>query len=149
MCSIVLRFAESYTDSQMSLYDELALPLNFNLQHYRHGKAPLRDGFLSQRTFPPFRNGARAARDSASIGSIETAAYLLLLSKPRPLDTAKRFSPNQIMSDYGSCRIAARCRCPEPTSVLNVLPTTRLPADIRRLRTPFLLSHNPLRHERR
>ena|ERR1700730_7756279 len=59
MCSIVLRFAESYTDSQMSLYDELALPLNFNLQHYRHGKAPLRDGFLSQRTFPPFRNGAR------------------------------------------------------------------------------------------
>src|SRR3984893_1532199 len=38
-----------------------------------HWKAPLRDGFVSQTTFPPLRNDAQVATDS---GSIEIPAAL-------------------------------------------------------------------------
>jgi hypothetical protein len=51
--------------------------------------------------------GAPVAGDSASIGSIETAAYVTCCScrKRAPLDTAKRFSPIGTIYPSGLCRV--------------------------------------------
>jgi len=46
-----------------------------------HGKAPLRDGFWSQTTCPSLRNDTQVAGETGSIGSIEIAAHLQLLSR--------------------------------------------------------------------
>jgi hypothetical protein len=48
-----------------------------------HGKAPLRDGFLSHTTFPSLRNDTRVAGDAGSIGSIEIACSLAGSSRER------------------------------------------------------------------